>query len=166
MPFKLGTGLGTKQLRTQEILISDCFYYGIFRSTTHTSSANNPYIWAFQRIEGVFGYTLGTVFTNKSAFSFASLRACDPARWLAFLTFVSLIGLATCFGHRVSVRPKFGIRCEFGRSQGTNLRALKIRTRLRRDFYFVSSEIPMLRDGHKSSLLKVVSVSSILAARS
>ena len=115
---------------------------------------------------GVFGYTLGTVFTNKSAFSFASLRACDPARWLAFLTFVSLIGLATCFAHRVSARPKVGIRCEFGRNQGTNLRALKIRTRLRRDFYFVSSEIPMLRDGHKSSLLKVVSVSSILAARS
>ena len=129
---------------------------------THTSSANNPYISAFQRIRGF----LGTVFTQESAFSFASLRACDPARWLAFLTFVSLIGLVTCFAHRVSVRPKFGIRCEFGRSQGTNLRAPKIRTRLRRDFYFVSSEIPMLRDGHKSSLLKVVSVSSILAARS
>ena len=133
---------------------------------THTSSANNPYIRAFQRIEGFLG-TLWVLFLkNKSAFSFASLRACDPARWLAFLTFVSLIGLVTCFAHRVSARPKVGIRCEFGRNQGTNLRALKIRTRLRRDFYFVSSEIPMLRDGYKSSLLKVVSVLSILAARS
>ena len=49
--MQLGTGLGTQQLRTEIILISNCFYYYIIAGMTHTSSANNPYIRAFQRIE-------------------------------------------------------------------------------------------------------------------
>ena len=61
-------------------------------------------------------------------------RAANPARWLAFSTFVSLIALLTCFAHKASAYPKGGARHEFGRSQCNNPRALKIRKLLRRDF--------------------------------
>ena len=83
--------------------------------------------------------------TKKGAEARAE-RAAKPPRWLAFSTFFFSVAHLTCFAHRVSAYPKGGARHEFGRSQCTNSRALKIRKPLRRGFLFVSSDIPILCD--------------------
>jgi hypothetical protein len=57
--MQLGTGLGTKQLRIEKLLLSNCFYYHIIAGMTHTSSANNPKYGRFRGSRGfwvLFGY--------------------------------------------------------------------------------------------------------------
>ena len=69
--------------------------------------------------------------TKKGAEARAE-KAANPARWLAFSTFVFLIALLTCFARGASAYPKGGARHEFGRSQCTTSRALKIRNLYRK----------------------------------
>jgi len=71
---------------------------------------------------------------HKNRFEAQAEGARNTAKLLAFSTFVTSTGHLTCFAHKASARPKVGTPSEFGRSQRTNSRALKIRKLSHRDF--------------------------------